>query len=67
MEEPRRIGGFLWVTDINGLRHAIRLGAITSLQDADVDHTEAVIVFNGGRGAIHAAHDLEQVLTQIVG
>jgi hypothetical protein len=67
MPEPLRHNGFLCVTDINGIRHALRLSSICGLRDADNDRTEAVIVVNGGRDAIIVAHDLDQVFTQIIG
>lgn len=67
MSEPVRDGGFICVTDIQGIRHAIRLSSITGLRDADSDRTEAVIIVNGGRDAIMVAHDLDQIFTEIVG
>lgn len=65
--EPAQRGGFLCVTDLNGIRHAIRLSSITGLRDADHDRTEAMIVLNGGRDSILVACDLDQIFTEIVG
>lgn len=67
MSEPVRDSGFLCVTDIHGLRHALRLSSITGLRDADSDRTEAVIIVNGGREAIMVAHDLDQLFAEIIG
>ncbi len=67
MSEPMRDSGFLCVTDIQGIRHAIRLSSISGLRDADSDRTEAVIIVNGGREAIMVAHDLDQLFAEIVG
>lgn len=67
MSEPVRDSGFLCVTDIQGIRHAIRLSSISGLRDADSDRTEAVIIVNGGREAIMVAHDLDQLFAEIVG
>jgi hypothetical protein len=66
MTDPVRQGGFLCVTDIQGIRHALRLSSITALRDADVDRTEAMIVINGGRDTILVAHDMEEVFTALV-
>lgn len=66
MTDPIRLGGFLCVTDIQGIRHALRLSCITALRDADVDRAEAMIVINGGRGTILVAHDMEEVFTALV-
>lgn len=49
MSEPVRESGFLCVTDIQGIRHAVRLSSISALRDADEDRTEAMIVIHGGR------------------
>ncbi|BAE53330.1 hypothetical protein [Paramagnetospirillum magneticum] len=65
MNEPVRESGFLCVTDIQGIRHAVRLSSISALRDADEDRTEAMIVIHGGREAILVAHDLDQVFTEI--
>lgn len=67
MPEPLRHNGFLCVTDINGIRHALRLSSICGLRDADSDRTEAIIVVNGGRDAIIVAHDLDQLIAEVVG
>ncbi|MBC7907130.1 MAG: hypothetical protein H7Y60_10335 [Rhodospirillaceae bacterium] len=67
MSEPVRDSGFLCVTDIQGIRHAIRLSSITGLRDADSDRTEAVIIVNSGRDAIMVSHDLDQLFAQIAG
>jgi hypothetical protein len=66
MDEPVQESGFLCVTDIQGIRHALRLSCITALRDADVDRTEAVIVVNGGRDSILVHHDLDRIFTEIV-
>lgn len=67
MSEPVRDSGFLCVTDIQGIRHAVRLSSISGLRDADSDRTEAVIIINGGRDAIMVAHDLDQLFSKIAG
>lgn len=67
MVEPLRHNGFLCVTDINGIRHALRLSSICGFRDADSDRTEAIIVVNGGRDAIVVAHDLDQLFSEITG
>lgn len=67
MVEPVREAGFLCVTDIHGIRHAVRLSSITALRDADDDRTEALIVIHGGREAILVAHDLDQLFAEVVG
>lgn len=67
MSEPVHDSGFLCVTDIHGIRHAIRLSSISGLRDADSNRTEAVIIVNGGRDAIIVAHEKDQLFAQIVG
>jgi hypothetical protein len=65
--EPMCSNGFLCVTDIQGIRHAIRLSSIAGLRDSDIDRTEAVIVINNGRDSILVANDLEEIFAEITG
>ena len=56
-----RAGGFLVLTDVDGIRHAIRLGSVLAVSDADGHQDTAVVVLPGGR-AILIAEPLERVL-----
>ncbi|MBC7953298.1 MAG: hypothetical protein H7Z12_15940 [Rhodospirillaceae bacterium] len=63
---PRRAGGFLIVKDVQGHRHAIRLGAVSAICDADEDGAETVITLYGGRNAVKVAHSFEAVTDEIL-
>jgi hypothetical protein len=56
-----RVGAFVVFVDENGLRHAVKLGSVLSLSDADDRQDRTVMQMPGGRVVlIHAP--LEQVL-----
>ena len=65
MDGPFRVAGFLVVVDVSGTRHAVRLGSISAVHDADEARTESVITLQGGRNAILVRHEFEEVLAQI--
>jgi hypothetical protein len=67
MDGPICVAGFLVVVDVAGARHAVRLGSISALRDADEDRTEALIILQGGRDAILVRHAFDEVLSQIIG
>ena len=57
-----RIGGFLVLTDANGLRHALRPGAVMAASDADDSQTTTCLQCTGGR-IILVHESLDQVLS----
>jgi hypothetical protein len=66
MNDTRRAGSFICVTDIQGIRHALRLTSITAVRDADEDRTETVIVVNGGRHAILVPQAMDSLLADLL-
>lgn len=55
-----RIGPYLAVTDGDGLRHLIRIGAIQMLSDGDVCRDTAIIIVAGR--PITVAEPLDEIL-----
>ena len=49
MTSLQRHGGFLVLTDTTGRRHAVRIGALAGLSDADDDRAETIVQLPGGR------------------
>ena len=64
MAPIHRYGGFLVLVDTTGRRHAIRIGALTGLSDADDAQSETVVQLPGGRFVIVAA-PLEDILAAV--
>ena len=56
-----RVGAFVILTDDEGLRHAVRLGSVLALSDADSCQDAAVMLMPGGRTVLIRA-PLEEVL-----
>lgn len=56
-----RVGAFIVLTDDEGLRHAVRLGSVIALSDADSSQDTAVMQMPGGRTVLIRA-PLEEVL-----
>ncbi len=56
-----RRAGFLIVTDAEGLRHAIRVGAVIGIHEVDVMGDDVVVQLPGGRGFTVQA-SLDQVI-----
>lgn len=44
-----RVGAFLVFRDQDGVRHAVKLAAVLSVSDGDVDGCSAVVQLTGGR------------------
>lgn len=44
-----RIGGFVVLTDEDGLRHAVRSGAVLALSDADGTGSDTIMQLPGNR------------------
>ena len=44
-----RVGGFVLLIDEDGLRHAIRCGAVLALSDADSAGGDTIMQLSGGR------------------
>jgi hypothetical protein len=57
----RRVGPFVVVVDGDGVRHAVRLGAVLALSDGDEMRDATVIQFAGGR-AVRVPAPLEEVV-----
>lgn len=54
----RRIGAFVIFTDDEGLRHAVRLGSVIALSDADACQDSTIMMMPGSRTVlIHASLD----------
>ena len=47
-----RVGGFVLFLDEDGLRHAVRCGAVLALSDADSGGRETVMQLPGGRAVL---------------
>lgn len=45
----QRVGGFLVLTDAEGLRHALRPGAVMAASDTDESQTTTCLQCTGGR------------------
>ena len=56
-----RVGAFVVLTDDEGLRHAVRLGSVLALSDADSCQDTAIMQMPGGRTVLIRA-PLEEVL-----
>lgn len=61
MVAGERVGGFIVLTDEEGLRHAVRLGAVLALSDADGAGTDTVMQLPGNR-AVTIRHPIDEVL-----
>lgn len=61
---PKHKSGFLCFVDITGRRHAVRLGAITALRDADDEQSETLIVING-REIVPTPYGIDGLLKEI--
>ena len=57
----RRVGAFVLLTDENGVRYAVRLGAVLALSDGDKSRDTTVMQMPGGR-AVPIRAPLEEVL-----
>ncbi len=57
----RRVGAFILVTDENGVRYAVRLGAVLALSDGDEARDTTIMQMPGGR-AVPIGAPLEEVL-----
>ncbi len=56
------LGGFVLLTDADGIRHALRLGAVLALSDGDPCHDSTMVQMPAGRTLlIHTP--LEKVIT----
>ncbi len=56
-----RIGAFILFRDEDGLRHAVRLGAVMAASDADCDQGATVVHLTGNRTVL-VASGLDEVL-----
>ena len=61
MTAAERVGGFVVFRDEEGMRHAVRLGAVMAASDADCDHGATVVHLTGNRTVL-VASDLDEVL-----
>lgn len=61
LAEGRRVGAFIVFADDEGVRHAVRLGAVLVLSDADSCQDTTVIQMPGGR-ALLVRTSFEEVL-----
>ena len=57
----RRIGAFVLFADDNGVRYAVRLGAVLALGDGDEARNTTIMQMPGGRAVLIPA-PLEEVL-----
>lgn len=57
----RRLGPFVLFADANGLRHAVRLGLVVALSDAD-EHQDATIMMMPGGRLVMIGESLEEVV-----
>lgn len=62
LAEGRRVGAFVVFADDEGVRHAVRLGAVLVLSDADACQDATVLQMPGGRALLIRA-SFEAVLT----
>ncbi len=58
----QRVGGFIVLVDEEGMRHAVRCGAVLALSDMDETGTDTVMVLPGGR-AVTIRRPLHEVLS----
>ncbi len=56
-----RVGGFVVLTDEDGLRHAVKSGAVLALSDADGTGRDTVMQLTGNR-VVTIRQSMEQVL-----
>ena len=59
--DNRRVGSFVLIVDDNGVRFAVKLGAILALSDGDESRETTVMQMPGGR-AVLIRTPLEEVL-----
>lgn len=52
LEIGQRLGGFVVFTDESGIRHAVRLGAVMAISDADDSGMMTAIQLSGNRVAV---------------
>src|SRR5438105_361664 len=57
----RKLGGFILITGVDGIRYAVRQHAIAVICDADECQDEALIQLAGGR-VVRVPHPLDEVL-----
>jgi hypothetical protein len=57
----QRVGAFVVFSDENGMRCAVRLGAVLALSDGDEAHDTTVVQCAGGR-TVRVPAPLEEVL-----
>ena len=57
-----RVGAFVLFVDDEGLRHAVRLGSVLALSDADSCQDSTVMQMTGGRSVLIRA-SLEKVIS----
>lgn len=57
----RRIGAFVMLVDDDGVRYAVRLGAVLALSDGDESQNTTIMQMPGGR-AVRIKEPLEEVL-----
>ena len=58
----RRVGAFVLLVDDNGVRYAVRLGAVLAMSDGDESRDTTIMQMPGGR-AVLIRTPLEEVLT----
>ena len=56
-----RVGGFVVLTDEDGLRHAVKFGAVLALSDADGAGRDTVMQLTGNR-VVTIRRSIEEVL-----
>ena len=57
----QRVGGFLVLVDEDGLRHAVRCGAVLALSDADGTGSDTIMVLPGNR-VVTIRQSMQEVL-----
>ena len=57
----RRVGAFVLVVDENGVRYAVKLGAVLALSDGDEARDTTILQMPGGRAVLIRA-SLDEVL-----
>jgi len=57
----QRVGGYLVFRDGDGLRHAVRVGTVLALSDADESQTSTVVQLPGGR-ALMVGIPMDEIL-----
>ena len=60
-EQGSRVGGYVWIIDEYGLRHAVRPSSANVLSDADPTRDETIVQVGSGR-MLRVVAPLEQVI-----